>query len=227
VFNKLEQVGEGENIKFKATKETYQAWTDLNFKKTDELGNFDQRKMFGFNLEKTLAKYPVIELEDNYDKRRLIASLEKGNVQKATILVDGKEQKVAVSANPRDNKVNFYDENMQRLEVKQAIIQKQELGEGPKQEENSQINQSQTNTVTPDNNPANERQGEAPVIGHENGISTKDQPVQENKPEGQVQGAANTIGEQNKKEGQKQGQPSEKQDNNRASQRRRQGMKVS
>jgi len=158
-----------------------------------------------------------------------MASLEKGNVQKATIMVDGKEQKASVSANPRDNTVNFYDENMQRLEVKQVVIQKQELGEGQKQEENNQVNQSQTNTVTPENNPANERQGEVPVIGHENGVPTKDQPVQENKPEGQVQvqGAANTVNEQNKKEGQKQGQPSEKQDNNRASQKRRQGMKVS
>jgi hypothetical protein len=31
-FTKLEQVGEGEHLKFEATEETYQAWTLFNFK---------------------------------------------------------------------------------------------------------------------------------------------------------------------------------------------------
>jgi hypothetical protein len=114
-FIKLEQVREGEHLKFKATDETYQAWTRLNFKQTDANGNFLQRKIFGFDLENTLGKYPVKELEDEYDKSRLIASLEKGNRQRATITKDGREQKVSIEANPSGKTINFYDSHMQPL----------------------------------------------------------------------------------------------------------------
>lgn len=138
-FNKLEQVGEGDAAKFKATDETYQAWTQLNFKQTDENGNFLQRKLFGFDLEKTLAKYPVKELEDNYEKNRLIASLEKGNRQSATITVNGAEQKVSIEANPIDKGLKFYDSNMQRLDVKQNETQKQEQGQRQSQNDNTVV----------------------------------------------------------------------------------------
>ncbi|HAL81273.1 MAG TPA: hypothetical protein DCO83_02750 [Mucilaginibacter sp.] len=150
-FNKLEQVGEGENVKFKATDETYKAWTQLNFKQTDENGNFLPRKLFGFDLEKTLAKYPIKDLEDNYDKSRLIASLEKGNVQKATLIADGKDQKVLIAANPIDKSIKFYDSNMQRLDVKQIVVQKQELSEGQAQGE--------TNNIQKENKKENQKQG--------------------------------------------------------------------
>jgi hypothetical protein len=150
-FNKLEQVGEGENVKFKATDETYKAWTQLNFKQTDENGNFLSRKLFGFDLEKTLAKYPIKDLEDNYDKSRLIASLEKGNVQKATLTADGQDQKVLIAANPIDKSIKFYDSNMQRLDVKQIVVQKQELSEGQAQGE--------TNNIQKENKKENQQQG--------------------------------------------------------------------
>lgn len=142
-FNRLEQTGEGDNIRFKPTKETYQAWTDLNFKKTDDAGNFEQRKMFGYDLEKSLEKFPLKDLEDNYDKRRLIASLEKGNLTKATVLVDGQEQKVNIAANPRDNTINFYDGNMQRISVKQVAAVKNEVGQDVKQDQQASQNLGQ------------------------------------------------------------------------------------
>lgn len=64
-----------------------------------------------------------------------MASLEKGNLQKATLEQDGKEVKVSVAANPRSKSLNFYDENMQRMEVKPVQVVKQE------QEQSQEINQ--------------------------------------------------------------------------------------
>jgi hypothetical protein len=124
-FNRLEEVNEAGGIRFKPTGETYMAWAELNFKQTDKHGNFIERKLFDYNLERALAKYPVKELADNYDRTRLIGSLEKGNLQKATLVVDGQESKALLAANPRDKGVIFYDEKMQRLEVKQVPGQKQ------------------------------------------------------------------------------------------------------
>jgi len=152
-FNKLEQVEQDGKMRFKATDETYKAWTQLNFKQTDDNGNFLARKLFGFDLEKTLAKYPVKELEDNYDKSRLIASLEKGNLQKATLTEDGKEQKVLIAANPIDKGLKFYDSNMQRLEVKQVQAQKQELNEG--------LAQGETNAIAKENKKEAQKQDTA------------------------------------------------------------------
>jgi hypothetical protein len=144
-FNKLEQVGEGEHLKFKATDETYKAWTQLNFRQTDENGNFLQRKIFGFDLENTLGKYPIKELEDEYDKSRLIASLEKGNRQMATITSDGRDQKVSIEANPSRKTINFYDSNMQRLEVKLTQVQTQ------KREQKEELARGETNTIKMEN----------------------------------------------------------------------------
>jgi hypothetical protein len=133
-FNKLEKVGEGENARFKPTDETYKSWALLNFKETDSQGNFLIRKLF-WDHEKALAKFPVKELEDNYDKSRLIASIEKGNIQKATIIQDGQEVKVSIAANPINKTFDFYDANMAKVEVKQIQAQKEGLSEGAAKKE--------------------------------------------------------------------------------------------
>ncbi|GAC1313759.1 MAG: hypothetical protein NVSMB24_37490 [Mucilaginibacter sp.] len=152
-FNRLQEVQEEGKTRYKATDETYMAWTQLNFKETDKDGNFPSRKLFNFDLDKTLAKYPIKELEDHYDKSRLVASLEKGNLQKATITEEGKDQKVSIAANPIDKGLKFYDSNMQRLEIKQIQVQKQELGEG--------IAEGENNTVRQENKKENQKQGVA------------------------------------------------------------------
>src|SRR4051812_12296131 len=45
-FNRLEQVGTGTDAKWQATDQTYKAWVELNFKNTDDQGNFLSRKLF-------------------------------------------------------------------------------------------------------------------------------------------------------------------------------------
>ncbi|MDN5287454.1 MAG: hypothetical protein JWR38_3728 [Mucilaginibacter sp.] len=126
-FNKLEKVGEGEEARFKPTDETYKSWATLNFKETDAQGNFLMRKLF-WDHEKMLAKFPVKELTDSYEKDRLVASLEKGNVQKATVVQNGQEIKVSIAANPLNKTFDFYDADMQRISVKQMQAQKLEIG---------------------------------------------------------------------------------------------------
>jgi hypothetical protein len=144
-FNKLEKVGEGESARFKPTDETYKSWAVTNFKESDAQGNFLTRKVF-WDHEKALAKFPVKELEDNYDKARLTASLEKGNVQKATVVQDGQEVKVSIAANPLNKTFDFYDANMVRMEVKLVQSQKQALSEN--------VAQADTGTLAQDNKKA-------------------------------------------------------------------------
>lgn len=129
-LNKLEEVGEGDKKKLIATEQTYKSWKDLDFKQTDKYGNFLPKTMFWDHV-KALEKYPIKELETPYDKTRLIASLEKGNLAKVTLVKDGEEIKGTMAANPRQDRFDFYDSINQRLEVKQIEkqqAQKQEQG---------------------------------------------------------------------------------------------------
>lgn len=122
-LNKLEPVGEGEDRKFKATEETYKAWRALDFKQTDQRGNFLPKMMF-WNHEMELKNYPIKELETPYDYGRLLASLEKGNVTRVTIMKGNEEIKGTIVANPRQASIDFYDSNNKRLEVKKVEVQK-------------------------------------------------------------------------------------------------------
>ncbi|MBB6127444.1 hypothetical protein [Mucilaginibacter lappiensis] len=140
-FKKLEKVGEGEDARFKPTDESYKSWATLNFKETDSQGNFLMRKLF-WDHEKTLSKFPIKELDDSYEKNRLIASLEKGNVQKATIVQDGQEVKVSITANALNKTFDFYDADMQKISVKQIQVQKQGVGNDLKDGEDSSVKAS-------------------------------------------------------------------------------------
>ncbi|EHQ25509.1 hypothetical protein [Mucilaginibacter paludis] len=160
-LNKLVPVGEGENRKFKATDETYKAWRALDFKQTDDRGNFLPKMMF-WDHEKAIKNYPIKELAEGYDRSRLLASLEKGNPTKVTIIKDGQEIKGTMAANPRQAGFDFYDSNNQRMEVKQVEVQK-----AVKQEQgiNSDTNLGKTNdgakVVPLQNNQTNDQPGQS------------------------------------------------------------------
>jgi hypothetical protein len=139
-MNKLEPSGEGDQKKLVASDQTYKAWKDLDFKQTDKHGNFLTKTMFWDHL-KVLENYPLKELETPYDKNRLITSIEKGNLTPVTLVKDGVDMKATITANPRQNRFDFYDHNHQRLEVKQVEkqqVQKQET-EGMKQNKKAEL----------------------------------------------------------------------------------------
>lgn len=142
-FNRLEQVGTGTDAKWQATDQTYKAWVELNFKNTDDQGNFLSRKLF-WEHDKALDRFPVKELADNYERSRLIASLEKGNVQRVTITIDGQEIKANIAANPQLKNFTFYDANMQKLEVKPVQQQKEGQTENQKKNEKQSLENKQT-----------------------------------------------------------------------------------
>jgi len=121
-LNKLEEVGDGDKKKLVASDQTYKSWKDLDFKQTDKYGNFLPKTMFWDHV-RALEKYPIKELETPYDSTRLIASLEKGNLTRVTLMKDGEEIKGTMAANPRQDRFDFYDGSNQRLEVKQIVKQ--------------------------------------------------------------------------------------------------------
>ncbi len=112
------------------TKEgqVYNAWMQMNFKETDNKGNYKIRQFhqnYGYGLDSELAKHPIKELAQEQEKSRLIQSLQKGNRQSVTFIENGNEQKRFIEANPQFKTINIYDNNMQRLDNRQSKEEKQ------------------------------------------------------------------------------------------------------
>lgn len=108
--------------------ETYNAWVQLDFKNTDSKGNFmsnHYHENYGFDLEATLGKYPIKELNTAKYKDDLINSLKKGNLQSATFIKDGKETKHFIEANPQFKAVTIYDSTMKRMDTRQRNVEQQ------------------------------------------------------------------------------------------------------
>lgn len=132
-YNLMEGRSVNKDLKTKEGEE-YNVWVKLDFKNTDERGNFKQLqygKNYGFDLESQLSKHPIKELANEEYKKDLIDSLKKGNIQSATFVKDGQEIKQYIEANPQFKNINLYDANMQRLDNRQSKGEKQ--GEGQEQ----------------------------------------------------------------------------------------------
>jgi len=114
------------------------AGLQLNVKDADDKGNFAVKhyhENYGYDLEFTLAKHPIKELENNSHKDDLINSLKKGNLQSATFIKDGQEVKQYIEANPQFKNINIYDDAQKRVEASQTKGQSESQQEGKNQKE--------------------------------------------------------------------------------------------
>jgi len=118
--------------------EKYAKWLILDFKNTDDKGNFTIRKLPEYDLESQLAVMPIKELLNSESKEQLIESLQKGNRQTITILKGDTELRWSVEANALFKAVKFYDGNAQQ----QVVRQKESSGQSEKQDTEKQ-NQKQ------------------------------------------------------------------------------------
>ncbi|MDN3548977.1 hypothetical protein [Mucilaginibacter aquaedulcis] len=133
VMRPVEENGE---TKMKPTGETYIAWKILNFKESDNYGNFMPKTLF-WNHQKEVEKYPIKGIDEKYDRQRLITALEKGNKVDVVVLKDGREIPAKMVANPRMVRLDFYDSDGQSLIVrklqKQALDETQKTGMTPQE----------------------------------------------------------------------------------------------
>lgn len=110
----------------------YNAWLQMDFKQSDEKGNFKLKQYhenYGYDLEAALGKHPIKELGNDEFKANLMDSLKKGNLQSATFQNGSSEQKHYIEANPQFKTINIYDTGMQRLDNRQQKSEKEAQGE--------------------------------------------------------------------------------------------------
>ncbi|SDZ57701.1 hypothetical protein SAMN05444397_109125 [Flavobacterium aquidurense] len=129
--------------------DVYNAWLKFDFKETDadSAGNFklnQYHQNYGYDLEASLSKHSIKELETPKFKEDLLNSLKKGNLQSVTFVVSGVESKMYVEANPQFKTVNVYDGNLQRINHRESKEQKQ--GEA----ENKSVSKEQKKNIDAD-----------------------------------------------------------------------------
>ncbi|MNL31690.1 hypothetical protein D3C87_1534910 [compost metagenome] len=146
VHKELAKLVADENGRFEAKGEKYKAWVKLDFTDKDANGNFKEKQYhqnYGFNLEETLAKHPIKELSVPEERIKLMASLEKGNRQAVTFVIDGKEERRYLEAAPQFKSVNQYDSNMVRTGFHRKQQPAQQQSNGEKQTQESKKSQKQ------------------------------------------------------------------------------------
>ena len=135
--------------------EPYTAWLKLDFTEKDEYGNHLLNKFsegYGYDLEKTLAKYPIKELNDSQQKEDLLRALRKGNARQVTIEKDGQTQKYYFTAEPQYKTLNAYDSQMKSVKREQLLTQDNS------QEEKRSRGQKQNQENQPDDDGSGKRQ---------------------------------------------------------------------
>ena len=143
----------------------YEAWVQLDFKNVKEDGNYKMNtysEKYGFDLEKTLALYPIKELENHQFRDGLLDSLKRGNRQAVTLVKDGQETKRFVEAAPQYKVINFYDEhNRNRVAERTAQGQAQKDNNENEQSAKAQNSQKQQSSKGQSKAESKTVQGEA------------------------------------------------------------------
>lgn len=110
-----------------AENQPYKAWVQLDLKTRDASGNYKVKQFhdnYGYDLEKTLQRFHIRELQDPQQKELLLYSLRKGNQHPVTALEEGYEVRRFIEANPQFKTINVFNE--QRHHVMRETIQRQE-----------------------------------------------------------------------------------------------------
>jgi hypothetical protein len=140
--------------------EGYNAWLQLDLTEKDDKGNHLMKQYtaaYGYDIDKTLAKYPIKEAADPEQRTRILASLEKGNTVPVTFNKDGKEERMNIEANPRFKTLNLYDGKMQK--VFQGIEKKEIKQESEKSKEKKESQKVEVDEEREENKGKRSRKG--------------------------------------------------------------------
>jgi hypothetical protein len=130
-YNLMEGRSVNKDLKTKEG-DLYNAWIKFDFKNADDKGNFKvnyYHQNYGYDLEASLLKHSIKELETPKYKEDLMNSLKKGNIQSVTFVISGAEKKQFIEANPHFKTINVYDNTMQRINNRESKDEKQKQSE--------------------------------------------------------------------------------------------------
>ncbi|TCD07702.1 hypothetical protein EZ449_14305 [Pedobacter frigidisoli] len=99
-------------------------WYKLNLDVTDHQGNHPLKWFFpeyGYDLEATFKKYPIIGMDDPEKNEAAIKALRYGNLISLEMELEGKKVPVYLCANPELRRLDIFDQEMRPLTGQQIF----------------------------------------------------------------------------------------------------------
>ena len=109
----------------------------MDLSKKEKNGNFklnQYNEKYGFNLEETLRKFPIKELNDQIKTKWMLKSLRKGNTYPVEVERNGKSEIMFVEASPKFKSINVYDASMSLVKNADRLIDGKKQGKGKEPE---------------------------------------------------------------------------------------------
>jgi len=122
--------------------EGYKAWIQLDFKQTDNHGNFKMNQYhenYGYDLNKEVEKHNIEQYTNLQYREDFLDSLKKGNLHAVNIQKGDESVKVFVEANPQYKSVNIYDTNFKK--ISQSIPQHQRKEQALDEKKSAKVKQ--------------------------------------------------------------------------------------
>lgn len=109
-------------------KESYKAWLKIDFssEKDEKTNNYKVKQFsdgYGYDLEKSLSRFPIKELGDSEKKDALFKSLQKGNLQQITVDKENKPTKFFIEASPQFKTINVFSDQHKTVK-RETLLQK-------------------------------------------------------------------------------------------------------
>ncbi len=95
-------------------------WKQFNFYDKDKQDNYrmhEYPEAYGYNVDSVLNNLPLKNDDDSFES--LANSLKKGGREEAVLLIEGREIKTFIETNPRFKTLNFYNDRMQKISLRE------------------------------------------------------------------------------------------------------------
>lgn len=113
----------GESIDTELMKEIAHSYLDkIGFGNQPCLVAQQYHEKYGFNLEETLKKFPIKELNDQTKTEWMVKALQKGNTYPVVMDKAGKEEVMFIEANPKFKSINVYDSQMNSVKSNELMV---------------------------------------------------------------------------------------------------------
>lgn len=125
-------------------------WLKLNLDVTDAYGNHPLRVFrpeYGYDLVKTLAKFPIKDIQSPDKLQNVLNTLRAGNYYHTDLMIGKKAVPVSIAANPQMKTLDIYDKNMN--EIRQETIFPEQVNAKSAKSEQAITNNAKHEQVQP------------------------------------------------------------------------------
>ncbi len=137
---------------------TVKPWIQLDLTKPNKNGFevIEWNEGRGYNLREAVGKFAINEMDGTKQESDLFKSLEKGNMQAATVQINDNTQAIYLAANPQYKTINVYDSHFKLMKHEELPLRQEQSTQQQSAQQN--IGQQPAQAVAQEQKPAGQKQ---------------------------------------------------------------------